>query len=90
MSTSIAPMPVLSKAGKGYAEVGLAIGVVFIVALLMVPIPGLLLDLLLATSKTTSDEPMLSASSMSSMRPGMGTMSSATMNTTPSASPTSA
>jgi len=50
MSASVAPMPAMGKAGKGYAEVGLAIGVVFIVALLMVPIPGIMLDLLLATS----------------------------------------
>src|SRR4051812_47493791 len=50
MSTSLAPMPGMGRAGRGYAEVGLALGVVFIVALLMVPIPGMLLDLLLATS----------------------------------------
>src|SRR5438309_2396050 len=50
MSSSVAPMPVMGKTGRGYAEVGLAIGVVFIVALLMLPIPGILLDLLLATS----------------------------------------
>ena len=50
MSTSIAPIPGMSRAGKGYAEVGLALGVVFIVALLMVPIPGLMLDMLLALS----------------------------------------
>jgi len=50
MSASVAPMPAVGKPSKGYAEVGLAIGVVFIVALLMVPIPGLMLDLLLATS----------------------------------------
>ena len=49
MSTSVAPLP-LSRTGKGYAEVGLALGVVFIVALLMVPIPGLMLDMLLALS----------------------------------------
>ncbi len=50
MSASVAPMPAVGKPSKGYAEVGLALGVVFIVALLMVPIPGLMLDLLLATS----------------------------------------
>jgi flagellar biosynthesis protein FlhA len=49
MSTSVAPLPV-GRQGKGYAEVGLALGVVFIVALLMVPIPGLMLDMLLALS----------------------------------------
>src|SRR4029079_9692845 len=50
MSASVAPMAAMGKASKGYAEVGLAIGVVFIVALLMVPIPGIMLDLLLAKS----------------------------------------
>ena len=37
MSTSVAPLP-LGRTGRGYAEVGLALGVVFIVALLMVPV----------------------------------------------------
>jgi len=50
MSASVAPMPAMGKPSKGYAEAGLALGVVFIVALLMVPIPGIMLDLLLATS----------------------------------------
>jgi flagellar biosynthesis protein FlhA len=36
--------------GRRNAEVGLAIAVLFIVALLMVPLPGVLLDLMLATS----------------------------------------
>ena len=50
MTTAIAPMPVFETSGKRNAEVGLAIAVLFIVALLMVPLPGVMLDLLLATS----------------------------------------
>ncbi|HVX41881.1 MAG TPA: flagellar biosynthesis protein FlhA [Gemmatimonadaceae bacterium] len=50
MSTAVAPMPVLQGTGKRNAEVGLALAVVFIVALLMVPLPGMMLDLFLATS----------------------------------------
>src|SRR5689334_10170661 len=49
MSTAIAPVPMQGQ-NRRYAEVGLAIGVVFIVALLMVPLPGVMLDLFLATS----------------------------------------
>jgi flagellar biosynthesis protein FlhA len=45
----VTPLP-LGRTGRGYAEVGLALGVVFIVALLMVPIPGMMLDMLLALS----------------------------------------
>lgn len=40
--------------GKGWAEVSLAIGVVTIVALLVIPLPPFLLDLLLALSLTSS------------------------------------
>jgi flagellar biosynthesis protein FlhA len=36
--------------GRRNAEVGLALAVLFIVALLMVPVPGVMLDLMLATS----------------------------------------
>ncbi len=50
MSTAVAPLPVLGASGKRIADVGLAIAVVFIVALLMVPLPGVMLDMLLATS----------------------------------------
>jgi len=50
MSTAVVPMPVLQGTGKRNAEIGLALAVVFIVALLMVPLPGVMLDLLLATS----------------------------------------
>jgi flagellar biosynthesis protein FlhA len=52
MSTAIipSPVPVFESAGKRNAEVGLALAVVFIVALLMVPLPGVMLDLFLATN----------------------------------------
>ena len=40
MSTAVAPMPGVETAGKRDAEVGLALAVLFIVALLMVPLPG--------------------------------------------------
>ena len=50
MSTAVAPVPVFESSGRRNAEVGLALAVLFIVALLMVPLPGVLLDLLLATS----------------------------------------
>jgi flagellar biosynthesis protein FlhA len=50
MSTALIPAPVFQSAGKRNAEVGLAIAVLGIVALLMVPLPGMVLDLLLATS----------------------------------------
>ena len=49
MSTAVAPVP-FESSGRRYAEVGLAMAVVFIVALLMVPLPGVMLDLFLATS----------------------------------------
>jgi flagellar biosynthesis protein FlhA len=51
MSTAVAPFPVGGEtSAKRNAEVGLAIAVLFIVALLMVPVPGVMLDLMLATS----------------------------------------
>ncbi|MEP6494802.1 MAG: flagellar biosynthesis protein FlhA [bacterium] len=50
MSTALAPMPAFEGSGKRNAEVGLALAVLFIVGLLMVPLPGVLLDLFLATS----------------------------------------
>jgi flagellar biosynthesis protein FlhA len=51
VSTAVAPLPMGTTAnGRRNAEVGLAIAVLFIVALLMVPLPGVLLDLMLATS----------------------------------------
>jgi len=49
MTTAVAPVP-FESSGRRYAEVGLAMAVVFIVALLMVPLPGVMLDLFLATS----------------------------------------
>ena len=56
MSTALVPIsaPVFQPAGKRNAEVGLAVAVLAIVALLMVPLPGMILDLLLATSIGTS------------------------------------
>src|SRR5476651_2421787 len=50
MSSAVMPSPVFETSGKRNAEVGLAIAVLFIVALLMVPLPPVVLDLLLATS----------------------------------------
>ncbi|HEY4219238.1 MAG TPA: flagellar biosynthesis protein FlhA [Gemmatimonadaceae bacterium] len=50
MSTAVAPTPMFETAGKRNAEVGLAVIVLAIVALLMVPLPPIMLDLLLATS----------------------------------------
>ncbi|HEY4137883.1 MAG TPA: FHIPEP family type III secretion protein, partial [Casimicrobiaceae bacterium] len=51
MSTALVPIPMTSEArGRRNAEVGLAIAVLAIVALLMVPLPGIILDLFLATS----------------------------------------
>src|SRR5262245_20310174 len=49
MSTAVAPVPMDSGARRG-AEAVLALAVVFIVALLMVPLPGVILDLFLAMS----------------------------------------
>ena len=50
MSTAVAPSPMFEASGKRNAEVGLAVVVLAIVALLMVPLPAVVLDLLLATS----------------------------------------
>src|SRR6185503_9493011 len=49
MSTAVAPVP-MAAGRKGGAEAVLALGVVFIIALLMIPLPGVLLDLFLAMS----------------------------------------
>src|SRR3954466_8941443 len=49
MSTAVAPLPLQGDRHRN-TEVGMAIAVLFIVALLMVPLPGVLLDLMLATS----------------------------------------
>jgi flagellar biosynthesis protein FlhA len=50
--TSIAASPgsLLETPGRRNAEIGLALAVVFIIALLMVPLPGVILDLFLALS----------------------------------------
>src|SRR5215468_11310486 len=50
MSTTVAPVPVMEGSARRGAEAILALAVVFIVALLMVPLPGVLLDLFLAMS----------------------------------------
>src|SRR5688572_27229600 len=47
MSTSVLPLP--TAPAKRGAEAALAVGVVFIIALLVVPLPALVLDLLLAS-----------------------------------------
>ncbi|HET6407394.1 MAG TPA: flagellar biosynthesis protein FlhA, partial [Chthoniobacteraceae bacterium] len=62
--TAIATKPVVvspQSGSKGRAEVGLAIGVVFIIAVLIVPLPALLLDLLLVTSISLSLVVLLAA-----------------------------
>jgi flagellar biosynthesis protein FlhA len=46
---------------KGNAEVGLAVAVVFVIALLIVPLPGVMLDMLLVTSISLSLVVLLSA-----------------------------
>ena len=50
MSTAVAPLPIGESNSRRNAEIGMAIAVLFIVALLMVPLPPILLDLMLATS----------------------------------------
>ena len=50
MSTITRSAPIVDAAPRRAAETGLAVGVVFVIALLVVPLPAVLLDLLLATS----------------------------------------
>src|SRR4051812_16102111 len=54
MSTAVATLPAVggesSVKSRRNAEIGMALAVLFIVALLMVPLPPMLLDLMLATS----------------------------------------
>src|SRR3954451_14883693 len=50
MSTAIAPLPLGESNARRNTEIGMALAVLFIVALLMVPLPPMLLDLMLATS----------------------------------------
>jgi len=50
MSTALAPLSIAEVRGRRNAEVGLAMAVLAIIALLMVPLPGVILDLFLATS----------------------------------------
>jgi flagellar biosynthesis protein FlhA len=52
--TTVAP-------SKGNAEVGLAVAVVFVIGLLIVPLPGVMLDMLLVTSISLSLVVLLSA-----------------------------
>jgi flagellar biosynthesis protein FlhA len=62
--TAVAAKPVspsTSTGSKGGAEIGLAIGVVFIIAVLIVPLPSLLLDLFLVTSISLSLVVLLAA-----------------------------
>ncbi len=60
---AIAAKPVVATAApsKGNAEVGLAIAVVFVIGLLIVPLPGVMLDMLLVTSISLSLVVLLSA-----------------------------
>jgi flagellar biosynthesis protein FlhA len=60
---AIAAKPVVTDAAptKGNAEVGLAVAVVFVIALLIVPLPGVMLDMLLVTSISLSLVVLLSA-----------------------------
>jgi flagellar biosynthesis protein FlhA len=55
MAAAVKPVPATSTApNKGRAEIGLAVAVVFIIGVLIVPLPGMLLDLLLVTSISLS------------------------------------
>jgi flagellar biosynthesis protein FlhA len=48
------PAVMTAAPGKGNAEVGLAVAVVFVIGLLIVPLPGVVLDMLLVTSISLS------------------------------------
>jgi flagellar biosynthesis protein FlhA len=51
MTTAVAPaLPRAASAGDRRAEVGVALAIVFVIALLVVPLPGIILDLFLAAS----------------------------------------
>jgi flagellar biosynthesis protein FlhA len=50
MTAAVAPLSIGESNSRRNAEIGMAIAVLFIVALLMVPLPPMLLDLMLATS----------------------------------------
>lgn len=55
MAAAVKPVPATSTApDKGRAEIGLALAVVFVIGVLIVPLPGMLLDLLLVTSISLS------------------------------------
>src|SRR5690606_12346481 len=51
---SMRPIPAPSTGAQRTAEIGLAVAVVFVIALLILPLPGLLLDLFLALSIAVS------------------------------------
>jgi flagellar biosynthesis protein FlhA len=62
MATALKPIVAAAPAtSKGRAEIGLAIAVVFVLALLIVPLPGVILDLFLVTSISLSLVVLLSA-----------------------------
>lgn len=50
MTTSVRPLPVVDTSASRLTEIGLALAVVFVIALLVVPLPPILLDLFLAAS----------------------------------------
>jgi flagellar biosynthesis protein FlhA len=60
---AVAAKPIVATAApsKGNAEVGLAVAVVFVIGLLIVPLPGVMLDMLLVTSISLSLVVLLSA-----------------------------
>ncbi|MEO7043503.1 MAG: FHIPEP family type III secretion protein, partial [Gemmatimonadaceae bacterium] len=55
------PMVSTDVPSKGNAEVGLAIAVVLVIGLLIIPLPGVMLDMLLVTSISLSLVVLLSA-----------------------------
>src|SRR6478609_4755164 len=50
MTAAVAPLPIGESNARRNAEIGLALAVLAIIALLMIPLPGVMLDLFLATS----------------------------------------
>ncbi len=50
MSAAVRPLPAIEGPARRNAELGLAVAVVFVIALLIVPLPAFLLDLFLALS----------------------------------------
>lgn len=58
---SVAARPMPASQSRGYAEIGLAVAVVFVIGLLIVPLPPIMLDLFLVTSISLSLVVLLSA-----------------------------